>query len=278
MPQIAPPPSSEVAPPSGRSDAGGSTASLLRLAPLVVVLLAMAMAVYFGLHRELTLESIVHHQMSVESTVMAHKPLAITTYIIVFIAVVALSIPGTAVLMITGGLLFGTVIGSLAAVFAATAGATIVFIITSGVIGERLFKRAGPRVIAIAQGFREDAFSYLVFLRVVPLFPFWIVNLVPAFCGVPLRTFVMATVIGIIPLAIIGAFFGASLVDAVSQQQAMYKACVAAGQAGCKMEFDITAAFTPRIIAALVALGLAALLPVIVKRIRVMRSKKLEAQ
>ncbi len=253
--------------------AAGVAARLRRLAPLLAILLAMAAAGFFGLHRELTLESIVRHRMAVEASVMANVPLAIATYIAVYIAVVALSIPGAAVLTITGGLLFGTVFGALAAIAAATVGATLIFLIARSAAGEWLLKRAGPQVSAIAQGFREDAFNYLLFLRLVPLFPFWLVNLVPAVCGVPLRTFILATVIGIIPLAIIGAFFGASLVDAVSQQQAMYKTCVAAGQAGCKMQFDITAAFTPRIIAALVALGLAALLPVIVKRIRAMRTK-----
>ena len=255
---------------------GGTAARLRRLYPLLVVLLAMVTSVSLGLHKELTLEAIVRHRMAVEATVMANTPLAIAAYVAVYIAVVALSIPGAAVLTITGGLLFGTVFGALAAIAAATVGATLIFLIARGAVGEWLYKRAGAQVTALAQGFRDDAFNYLLFLRLVPLFPFWLVNLVAAFCNVSLRTFILATVIGIIPLAVIGAFFGASLVDAVSQQQAMYKTCVTAGQAGCKMEFDITAAFTPRIIAALVALGLVALLPVIVKRIRAMRSKKVD--
>lgn len=252
----------------------GTRPRLLRLIPLAVVLLATALVFALGLHRELTLESIVHKRMDLGDLIAANSVLAVAIYVAAYIAVVALSLPGAAVMTITGGLLFGTAIGATAAVISATIGATLIFLIARGAIGGFLYCRGGARIATIAEGFREDAFSYLLFLRVVPVFPFWLVNLVPAVCGVPLRTFVAATFIGIIPLAIIGAFFGASLVDAVAAQEAAYRTCVATGKTGCKMDFDITDAFTPRIIIALVALGLAALLPVIAKHLSARQRRK----
>jgi len=252
----------------------GTRLRLLRLIPFVFALLATALVFAFGLHRELTLEAIVHKRMELGDLIAAHNALAVALYVAAYIAVAALSLPGAALMTVAGGLLFGTAIGATAAVIGATIGATLVFLIARGAVGGFLYRCGGAQVAAIAEGFREDAFNYLLFLRVVPVFPFWLVNLVPAVCGVPLRTFVLATFIGIIPLAIIGAFFGASLVDAVAAQEAAYRTCVSAGKTVCKMNFDITDAFTPRIIIALVAVGLAALLPVIAKHLCARRSKK----
>ena len=115
------------------------------------------------------------------------------------VAAVALSIPGAAILTITGGILFGWRVGGLAALLGATTGATIVFLIARGACGESILRRAGPLAGKLAQGFRAHAFNYLLFLRLVPVFPFWLVNLAPAVVGVRLATFVLATALGIIP-------------------------------------------------------------------------------
>jgi uncharacterized membrane protein YdjX (TVP38/TMEM64 family) len=112
-----------------------------------------------------------------------------------------------------------------------------------------------------------------LFLRLVPLFPFWLVNLVPALCGVRLATFVTATVVGIIPATFAFAFVGAGLDSVIVAQQAAYRACLAAGRTDCRLEFHMHAALTPELLTALVALGLLALIPVAVKRIRHQKSE-----
>ena len=97
--------------------------------------------------------------------------------------------PARCLLTVAGGTLFGALLGGVAALIGATVGAVCIFLIAKSALGEHLVRRAGPRVASIAEGFRVDAFSYLLFLRLVPIFPFWLVNLVPALCGVSLKTF-----------------------------------------------------------------------------------------
>jgi len=206
--------------------------------------------------------------MAIDAFIDAHPVAAIAAFMAVYIAVVALSIPGAALLTTSGGILFGTFIGGSAAVIAATVGATIIFLVAKGACGENLLRRAGPLAGKLSDGFRADAFSYLLFLRLVPIVPFWMVNLVAALCGVRFATFAAATALGIIPPTFTFAFLGAGLDSVITAQQAAYSACVAAGRADCRLEFHLHAAVTPELIAALAALGLLALVPVVVKYLR----------
>lgn len=191
--------------------------------------------------------------------------LAIFVYVGIYITVVAVSLPGAALLTLTGGFLFGIAVGASAAVISATVGATLIFLVARTALGEPLLRRAGPRATQLARGFREDAFSYLLFLRLVPAFPFFLVNLVPAFAGVRLGPFVAATAIGIIPGAIVFALAGAGLDSMIAAQKNSYDQCIAAKGADCRLVFEPADVLTPQLIAALVALGLLALMPVAVK-------------
>jgi uncharacterized membrane protein YdjX (TVP38/TMEM64 family) len=174
-------------------------------------------------------------------------------------------------LTVSAGLLFGWLIGGLAAVTGATLGAALLFLLVRYAFSELVRRRLGGRLAAIASGFREDAFSYLLFLRLVPVFPFWLVNLAPGLAGVSLRNFFAATVLGVIPATFAFASFGAGLDSAIAAQKTAYEACLAAGGSGCRLDLDLKAAVTPQLIAALTALGLAALIPVGVKRWRAAR-------
>jgi uncharacterized membrane protein YdjX (TVP38/TMEM64 family) len=157
-------------------------------------------------------------------------------------------------------------------VIGASIGATVIFSIARSAFGEHLARRAGPTAETIAQGFRADAFSYLLFLRLVPVFPFWLVNLVAALAGVRLAPFVAATAIGIIPATSIFAFVGSGLESAILAQRSAHESCLAAGAADCRLAFHASDALTPQLIAALVALGFLALVPVVVKRWRARKS------
>jgi uncharacterized membrane protein YdjX (TVP38/TMEM64 family) len=180
------------------------------------------------------------------------------------------------VLTITGGVLFGVVIGGAAASVGATIGAICIFLIARSAVGEQLARRAGPLAERLAEEFRADAFSYLLFLRLVPLFPFWLVNLVPALCGVRLATFAAATAIGILPATFAFAFVGAGLDSVIAAQDAAYRACLAAAHPDCRLDFHLKEAITPQLIGALAALGVLALIPVAVKRLRA-RSRAIRA-
>jgi len=244
--------------------------TLGRLIPLGVVLAAMGFAVAMGWHRQVSLETLVRHRSSIEELVAAHRALAIFGFIAVYVTAVALSFPGAALLTVVGGAIFGTLIGAVAAVTAATLGATVIFLVTKfacGCVASRGWtRRATPLAEKLAAGFRKDAFCYLVFLRLVPLFPFWLINLISAPAGVALVPFVGATALGIIPATFAFAFFGASLNTAIVAQESVYRACVATGEAGCHLDFDLQAAITPQLLGGLAILALIALIPPVVRR------------
>jgi uncharacterized membrane protein YdjX (TVP38/TMEM64 family) len=243
-----------------------------RLIPLaIIVLLAVAAYLVFG-RGLISLEALVRHRAEIDSFVSAYRLLAVLAYIGIYIVAVALSLPGAAFLTMAGGFLFGVATGAAAAVAGATIGGMVVFLAARTALGEPMLRRAGPRAQQLAKGFREDAFSYLLFLRLTPVFPFFLVNLVPAFAGVKLSTFVTATALGIIPAALVYAFAGTSLDSVIAAQQASYDACMAAGRADCRLVFNARDALTPELLGALIGLGVLALLPVAVRRLRAARA------
>jgi len=258
----------EQPPPICPSTRGAAFKRTHRLIPLALIGLAMAAVFATGAYHHVSLETLLDHRIAIDAFIAAHSVAAVAVYVLIYVAVVALSIPGAVFLTIAGGIVFGTWLGGLAAVFGATIGATIIFFIARSACGETLVRRAGPLAIKIADGFCADAFSYLLFLRLVPAFPFFLVNLAPALVGVKLRTFVIATAIGIVPATFAFAFFGDGLDSALVAQAAAYHDCVAAGGADCRLHFDLAMIATPRLLAAFAMLGVLALIPVAVRRLR----------
>ncbi|HTO85350.1 MAG TPA: VTT domain-containing protein [Methylomirabilota bacterium] len=248
---------------------GGPSFSLARRLFLLALVVVAAVAAYFAFGRHtVTLETLVRHRDEIGAFVAEHRVLAMLAYVGTYATAVSLSVPSAALLSAVGGFLFGLVPGAAAAALGATLGATVVFLVARTTLGEPLLKRAGPRATQLAQGFRDDAFSYLLFLRLVPIFPFFLVNLVPAFAGVRLTTFIVATALGVIPGALVYAFAGMGLDSVIAAQKNAYDACIASGQMACRLTFDARDVFTPELIGALVALGLLALVPALVKRLR----------
>ncbi len=254
--------------PPANSEIGAARSPLKRLLPLAIILVMTGVVIGSGLHRFMTFETLVRHRDSLHAFIAVHRQIAIATYTAIYAVAVALSLPGALILTLAGGILFGGIVGGIATIVGATIGASVVFLAAKSAFGEYLVRRAGPAVGRIAAGFQADAFNYLLFLRLVPLFPFWLVNLVPAFVGISLGTFVAATAIGIVPATFAFAFLGASLDSVVRAQGAAYDACLSAGRTDCRVEFDLKAIVTPELIAALVVLGVFALVPVVVRRLR----------
>jgi uncharacterized membrane protein YdjX (TVP38/TMEM64 family) len=239
--------------------------------PVAVVVLVMAVVFAMGWHRFLSLETLLRHRAAIDGFVAARYGLAVAAFVAIYVTAVALSIPGASILTIMGGILFGWLIGALAAIVGATVGATIVFLIARGACGEAILRRAGPLAGKLAQGFREDAFHYLLFLRLVPVFPFWLVNLAPAVVGVRLGTFVLATALGIIPGTFAYALVGGGLDSVIAAQEAAYHGCLASARADCRLDFSMSALLTPQLVAALAALGVVALIPVALRKWRARR-------
>ena len=240
---------------------------LRRLAPLLVILALAGVVILTGLHRQLSLETLFAHRVALDGFVSHHRIAALAVYMGLYVLVTALAIPGSAILTITGGVLFGVFPATLATIVGATIGATFVFLIAKTAIGDFLLCRKDPRAAKLAEGFRQDAFNYLLFLRLVP-FPFWMVNLAAALFEIPLRTFIAATVIGIIPATFAFAFFGSGIDSILAAQADTFQNCLAAGADDCQFEFDARSAVTPQLIAAVAILCLAALVPVAIKRLR----------
>lgn len=238
-----------------------------RLAPAVVIVALMAIAWSLGLQRFLTLQAIAENRMALADYTSSHWLVALLIFMAVYTAAVALSFPGASVLTILGGLLFGAWVGGSATVVAATIGAVLIFEIAKSAFGEGMARKAGPWLSRIKDGFSEDAFNYLLFLRLVPAFPFWLVNIAPALANVRLRTFTLATALGIIPGTFAFSFIGAGLDSLITAQAKVHDACVAEkGAESCPFELSVSSLVTKELILAFVALGVVALIPVAIKK------------
>jgi len=245
---------------------------LRRLWPLLLLLAGMALVFAMGWHRYLTLQELVTRREALSAAIAGHTILAVLAFMAIYAATVALSLPGAAVLTLAGGFLFGWFWGGLASMLAASAGAVLVFLIARTALGEPLAARAGPWLAKLRQGFQEDAFNYLLFLRLVPIFPFWLVNLAPALLGVSLWTYTLATVIGILPGSFAYSIVGKGLDSVIVAQQAAHQSCLAKmgsdAEELCPFVLEPRALVTHGLIVGFVALGLVALIPIAVKRFR----------
>ena len=148
--------------------------------PILAIALLMIVGFVQGWHRHVSLDSLVSNRDLLSSTVTEHYWLMLGGYGLLYIAAVALSFPGASLLTIAGGFLFGWLIGGMITVVSATLGASLVFLAARSAFGGFLRERAGGFADRFSAGFREDGFNYLLFLRLVPLFPFWLVNVMPA--------------------------------------------------------------------------------------------------
>jgi len=190
--------------------------SARRLLPLGLLAAAWIVFMLAGGYRYLTFSALAQNRDWLCGLVQQWGVLAAFVYIMVYATLVALSVPGAAILTIAGGFLFGTWVGGLCAVVGATLGATAIFLAARAGLGG-LAQRAGRLVGKLEAGFRADAFNYLLVLRLVFIVPFWLVNLVPALVGVKLRTYVLATFIGIIPATFVFASLGSGLANVVEE-------------------------------------------------------------
>ncbi|MBV9861177.1 MAG: TVP38/TMEM64 family protein [Alphaproteobacteria bacterium] len=227
-----------------------------RLIPLGILALAGLGFVAFGGRHYLTLAALAENRDWLAATIARAGAMAPVLFVLGYAALTALSVPGATVMTIAAGLLFGTWLGTLCAIVGASAGATAVFLAArAGLAG--LAERAGPRVQRLEAGFRADALSYLLVLRLVPLFPFWLVNLVAGISGMRLSIYVLATVVGIVPGTFVYASLGNGLGGVIAQGR----------------NPDLGLLFRPALLLPIVGLALLALIPVAYKRWQARRGR-----
>ena len=209
---------------------------------LVLMLAALAILLFFvlDLGQWLTLESLKEHRQSLWQTAQAHQLGTTLLFMAIYIGQTALSLPGAAILSLSAGLLFGPVLGTVYAVVAATIGATLAFIVTRYLLQDTVQRKFGSRLEGLNQELSARGFNYLLFLRLVPLFPFFLINLAAGLTRLPLRTFVLATMLGIIPggFVYVNAGAGLATIDSLG---------------------DVA---SPRVLGSFLLLGLFALIPV----------------
>ena len=216
--------------------------TLRRLLPLALLLAAGVAFIALGGRHYLSFAALSQNRDWLAALVARWGIVAGIAYVAGYAVLTALSVPGAAVLTIAGGVLFGAWLATAYVVVGATIGATAVFLAARAGLGG-LAGRAGPFVARLESGFRRNAFNYLLVLRLVPIFPFWLVNLVPAVLGVPLRSYVPATLIGIVPGAFVYASLGAGLGAAADNP-------------------DLGILFRPGVLGPILGLAILALLPV----------------
>jgi len=237
--------------------------------PLIVVCAIMVLLVAAGAYRQVTLENMVLLHDRFHRVLADHPVVSVAAYVALYISAAALSLPGCPLVTAAGGLLFGWLVGGVASVIGATVGATVLFLIARSAIGGALGERSAPWLTKLRRGFREDALSYLLFLRLVPAFPFWFVNVAPAILGVPLRTFVIGTFLGIIPATFAFASAGAGLESIILAAKAEFAQCVAEkGRDACRLAVNAESLVTRELVLALLLLGVVALIPVALRRWR----------
>lgn len=218
-----------------------------------LLILILALLITFklsGLDAYLSFANLQRYQDKLIFWTNANYLITVVTYCFVYIISVAVSIPGAVILTLLGGLLFGNVLGTLYVVISATIGATLLFIAVKTAFADQITNRASSWVAKMQSGFQEDAFSYLLTLRLIPIFPFWVVNIVPALLGVKLKAYFIATFFGIIPGSAIYVAIGSGLGKTIANNQAP----------------NLKIIFEPQILIPLIALGVIALSPILYKK------------
>lgn len=259
---------------SGGDEASGAAPSppetrwrrLRRWLPLgILVCISLAVLVSGAAHL-LSLDRLLASRAWLRDFVEAGFFRALVAAYLIYVGAVVVSVPATLILTMVCGFLFGIVPGALTAVAAATTGAAIVFAIGRGPGADLLRRAGGTRIAPLAAGFRRDAFGYILVLRLLPLFPFWMTNLAPAACGVKVRVFVGATLLGLLPGALVYAATGAGVEDVVAAHANARAACLAAGAFGCDDALSLRGLITPKMVAGLAMLAVFALGGIVLSR------------
>jgi len=238
--------------------------TIKRFIPLIVLLLAIVAFFGSGVHRQLDFDQIATHYASLQAYVTANPVISILVAMLIYTGATALSFPAAWLLTVTIALIFGWITTSLIVLISATIGASILFLVARYALEGFFKQRAGNVLNKMAKGFREDAVSYMLFLRMAPIFPFTLVNVVPAILGVPFITFFWTTFVGIIPGVVAYSYAGEGLRSIVAERA---EAC-AAGIAPCGEPLTPGDLVTTQILIAFVLLAIVSLIPVLLKRLR----------
>lgn len=182
-----------------------------RWLPLIVIIILMVATFVSGLHEKISLQVLQDNKAFMMQAVTNYPIMTGLGFMVIYIVFVALSLPAATLLSLAGGYLFGTWLGIFYVVTAATIGATIIFFIAKTSLGEALRKKAGGLYRRVESDMKDNAVAYLLFMRLVPIFPFFLVNIVPALFNVKPRVFILTTFFGILPGSFVFVNLGTQL-------------------------------------------------------------------
>lgn len=183
--------------------------STKRYVPLMIVLILLILFVVFDGYQIFNLRVMQLEGYKVSMFVAEHWVVSSVLYVLVFAAFVSISAPGAFIMAVMGGFLFGPIVGGVLSVIAATLGALCLYEILYHAVGGDVDRRLSPFAKEIKNGFDDHGFFYMVILRVAPVFPFWVANLVPALLGIKRSVNALTTLIGIAPICFVYAGIGA---------------------------------------------------------------------
>ncbi len=193
------------------TDSAESSSPLVKIVILGILGLGLGAFFYFDVGQYFSLEALKANRDDLLAYTNANFAVAVILYVALYILQTGFSLPGGALMTLTGGFLFGSVLGTIFVNIGATTGATLAFLAARYVLRDWVERKFGKRIEPIQAGFAQNAFSYLLTLRLIPAFPFFLVNLVSGLTRIPLGTYVIATSIGIIPGSFVYAFAGRQL-------------------------------------------------------------------
>lgn len=250
---------------ASQSDAAPAKKSTLKkLLPLGILVAVIIAFFATGLHKQLSFDQIAINYGLLTGFVAEQPVISALAMVAIYTLATAVSFPAAWLFTVTAGLIFGWALGGVLVVFGATLGACTLYLAARYALADFFKQRAGSVLTKMADGFRDDATSYMLFLRLAPIFPFALVNVVPGILGVPLLTFAWTTFVGIIPGVIAYAFAGEGLRSIVAERAT---AC-AADVAPCGQALTPGDLVTPQILIAFALLGIVSLMPVVIKRLR----------
>lgn len=225
---------------------------VMRLLPLAIIGVGIAAFFILDLDRFLSFDALKDNRDFLQTWTAENTALAAIIFMTVYCIMVTLSLPGAVWATLAGGFIFGTWVGGLYVIIGATLGATAIFLIARYALADFFRDKAGKAIAKMEDGFNENALSYMFVLRLVPLFPFWLVNLVPAFVGVKIRTYIIGTFFGIMPGSLVYASVGNGL-DTVF------------AQGGTP---DLGIILQPQVLGPILGLAALSMIPVIYKRFK----------
>ncbi|MBX3709163.1 MAG: VTT domain-containing protein [Gammaproteobacteria bacterium] len=218
---------------------------------LSLVLLISILFFYFDLYHYLTFDALKHYQADAQRWTITHYKSAVSIYVLVFTLLIACAIPCATFLTLLGGFLFG-IVAVFYATFSTTCGGIILFLATRTAIGSSITKKSTGWIKKIEHGFQQNAFNYLLTLRLIPIFPCWISNIGAGMLNVPMKTFISATVLGVFPSTFVYTLAGRSLDEILANNKGPL----------------LNVILTPTVFFPLLGLAILSIFPVIYKSIK----------